>query len=192
MRVLSKVLKNQWSEPPFWAQPDPPMYLSSWAADRERIETDFFGLVEGAYKANGVVFACVLARLLVFSEARFQWRRFEQGRPTQLFGDPSLAILEKPWPNGTTGELLARMEQDSSFTGNFYATVVGEGADRRVRRMNPEHVTVITGSPSDDTEPFHLDARPVGYLYSPPKSKPRILMPDKVVHYSPIPDPVAQ
>jgi hypothetical protein len=34
----------------------------------------FGSYVNSAYKANGVVFACITARLLVFSEARFQFQ----------------------------------------------------------------------------------------------------------------------
>jgi hypothetical protein len=41
----------------------------------EGIGSDFAGLVNGAYKANGIVFACELTRMALFSEARFQWRR---------------------------------------------------------------------------------------------------------------------
>ena len=57
--------------------------------DRERIENDFEGYVEGAYKADGIVFACILARQLAFSEARFQWRQLRSGRPGDLFGNPT-------------------------------------------------------------------------------------------------------
>ena len=171
----------------------PPFWVGEGRAD-EAIEHDFSSYVSRAYKANGVVFACILARQLVFSEARFQWQRFSNGRPADLFGDPSLAILEKPWPNGTTGELLARMEQDASLAGNFYATIVDDRHGRRLRRLRPDWVTIITGSESDD--PAALDARVVGYLYHPngqtSSDKSVLLTPDKVAHWSPIPDPEAQ
>ena len=35
----------------------------------------FEGYVQGMYRNNGVVFACILRRLLVFSDIRFQWQR---------------------------------------------------------------------------------------------------------------------
>lgn len=162
--------------------------------DREDIACNFDGYVSKAYKANGVVFACILARLLVFSEARFQFQRFSNGRPSDLFGDPSLALLERPWPNGTTGELLARMEQDASLAGNFFATVVEDRDGRRVRRMRPDWVTIVTGSQSGD--PAALDAKVVGYIYAPQgvaaDSKQSLLSPSRVTHWSPIPDPEAQ
>jgi hypothetical protein len=60
----------------------------------EPIEANFQGYVQGAYKSNGVVFACMAARQLLFSEARFQFRQLRGGRPGDLFGSTELAILE--------------------------------------------------------------------------------------------------
>jgi phage portal protein BeeE len=163
---------------------------SPWGTpNREEVENSFEGYVTGAYKRNGIVFACVQARARAFSEARFQYQSFESGRPGRLFGAPSLALLENPWPNGTTGELLTRMEQDVSLAGNFFATTAGDGT--RIRRLRPDWVTIITGSPSDD--PFHVEAEVLGYIYDPQNgSRPVLLTTDKVVHWSPIPDPDAQ
>jgi phage portal protein BeeE len=136
-----------------------------------------------------VVFACVLARLLVFSEARFQWQRMSGGRPGELFGTPSLSLLETPWPNATTGDLLARMEQDASMAGNFFATVRGG----RIVRMRPDWVTIVLGSHSDpDLEAHHLDTELLGYIYQPAGyGQAEVLLPQEVAHYAPIPDPVA-
>lgn len=192
-------------EPPFWTL-DPYRHLSSYTSDRERIENDFEGYVNGAYKADGIVFACILTRQLVFSEARFQWREFRNGRPGNLFGSPELALLENPWPNGTTGELLTRMEVDLSLAGNFYATIADDqgrlgraaaGPSRRISHLRPDWVTIIVGSRSGD--PRAADARPVGYMYEPPvsgigtRADPVVLMPDEVCHYSGlVPDPTAR
>ena len=194
-------------EPEFWSL-DRFRYgmFSSSTPDRERIENDFEGYVEGAYKSDGIVFACILTRQLVFSEARFQWREFRNGRPGNLFGSPELALLERPWPNGTTGELLTRMEVDLSLAGNFYATTADDqgrlgraaaGGGRRLSHLRPDWVTIIVGSRSGD--PRAADAHPVGYLYEPPvssgtgaRSQPVLLMPDEVCHYSVLPDPTAR
>lgn len=163
--------------------------------DAEELDTTFAGYVEGAYKSNGVVFACILARLLVFSEVRFQFQRIVNGRPGELFGTEALSLLENPWPNGTTGELLSRMEQDASLAGNFYATEINDEHGRRIRRMRPDWVTIVTASRSGGG-PFALDARVVGYMYEPKigvnRPDPVLLMPDKVAHWSPLPDPDAQ
>src|SRR4051812_34401618 len=68
---------------------------------------NFEGIVQSVYKSNGVVFACMVARMLLFAEARFQYRRRRSGRPGELYGSAALKPLEKPWPNGTTGDLLS-------------------------------------------------------------------------------------
>jgi hypothetical protein len=55
-------------------------------ATQEQIGANFTGLTKQAYKSNGVIFACMLVRMLVFSEARFQFRQLRNGRPGDLFG----------------------------------------------------------------------------------------------------------
>lgn len=201
MRLVRRGRKS-FSEPPFWSD------LSRWGSgsafsiDREVIDSNFEGYIQGAYKANGVVFATCLVRQLAFSEARFLWRSFQNGRPGKLFGTPDLALLENPWPNGTTGELLARMEQDASLAGNSYWTTADDlgrfgaaatGPGFRMVRMRPDWVTIVIGSFSGN--PYDLDARPLGYLYRPqgPGSDSEVLLlPSEVAHYSPVPDPSAR
>lgn len=176
-----------WEMPPFWT--------GEAVRDAEEIDQHFEGYVTGAYKGNGIVFTCILIRLLTFSEVRFQYQRLESGRPTELWGDQSLSLLETPWPNGTTGELLARMEQDTSLAGNFFATIVEDRDGKRIRRLRPDWVTIVTGSRSGGG-PNALDARVVGYMYEPKagvdRPGPVLLTPSQVVHWSPIPDPDAQ
>lgn len=206
-RLLAATGRKAFSVPGFWADgvenEDLTWYPSllrttTWRADREDIEHDFEAIVEGAYKRNGIIFACILARLLPFSEARFQFQQLNKGRPGDLFSTQDLALLEQPWPNGTTGELLARMEQDASLAGNFYATPVGTGANRRIRRMRPDWVSIVSGIRGDtDGDPLALDAEILGYIYTPRYNGKEatdsvFLTPDRVVHYSPIPDPAAQ
>lgn len=170
-----------------------PSFWSNEAAE-DWEDCSFDGLVNGAFKASGPVFTCIQARLLVFSEARFQFQKFANGRPAELFGTEALGILERPWKNGTTGELLARMEQDTSLAGNFFATVVDDDKGRRIRRLRPSHVTIVTGSKSGD--PSALDAQVVGYIYHPygrhSERESTLLTVDQVAHWSPIPDPDAQ
>ena len=55
------------------------------------------------YDGNAVVFACEANRLLLFSEARFQFQQLVNGRPGDLFGTPALAVLEEPWVGASTG-----------------------------------------------------------------------------------------
>jgi hypothetical protein len=74
------------------------------------------GADPAAYKSCVVVFACMDVRAKLFSEARFQWRNTSK----KLFGTPELAILETPWPGGTTGDLLYRMLQMVDLSGNAF------------------------------------------------------------------------
>jgi phage portal protein BeeE len=160
----------------------------------EDIETSFTGYINGLYKSNGIVFAIVLARMLLFTEARFCWFEVgdngENGRPK---GRDGLELLESPWPNCGTGELLARMEQDVSLGGNFYA--VREGS--RLRRLRPDWVTIVlTAPPAEST---YADV--AGYWYHPGRSYTSagepgpgddVYLPDEICHWSPLPDPDAQ
>lgn len=158
--------------------------------EKEQIEPEFERYVVEMYRRNGIIFACILARMWVFSEARFQFQRFEGGRPGDLFGNPSLRIVEQPWENGTTGELLMHMEQDASLAGNCFITRVTDSNGDRLRRLRPDWVTILTGSPSGN--PYDIRARPVGYIYDDQRGNPVMLPAEQVAHYTPIPDPLAQ
>jgi phage portal protein BeeE len=163
---------------------------SSLRSDTELIENDFEGYVEGIYKRNGAVAALMFVRQMVFSEARFQWRQMRSGRPGELFGNADLALLEHPWPNATTGDLLTRMIADADLAGNCYLTVV----NGRIRRLRPDWVTIISGSRLEpDLFGAALDAELLGYIYSPRTpgtDQGTILTPDKVAHFAPYPDPL--
>lgn len=165
-------------------------------AKGESIPTSFASYVSGAYQTNGVVFACVLSRALVFSEARFKFRRLNNGQYGRLFGTEALAVLESPYPNGSTGELLFRMEQDASMAGNAYLLRrrAGTQRERRIHRLRPDWVTIILGSPneaSEDGPESDADVEVVGYRYQPPNQDPVFFGVEEVAHYSPIPDPLA-
>ncbi|MGV2384149.1 MAG UNVERIFIED_CONTAM: phage portal protein [Thermobifida fusca] len=161
------------------------------ALDEEQI----VGNLSHVVKTNGPVFALTLARLQVFSQARFQWTRMEQGAPADLFGTPELRILERPWPGGTTADLLARMEMDVTAAGNCYIRRVRRtrsGEDRLVR-MRPDWVIVIMGSQEDAEHPAEAaDVELLGYAYVPNMERSDrmiVLNPDEVAHYKPVPDP---
>lgn len=169
-----------------------PMYPSTSTYSRggkpaERIENSFTGYVYGAYKVNPIVYGLMTRRSSVFSEARFMWREILDGKPGDLFWNDALNVLSKPWPNGTTGELLTRMIQDVDLAGNCY--VVNEG--NRLRRLRPDWVQIIlSGNPLTDP-----DVDVVGYTFTPggpDAGEPVAYMPDEVCHWSPIPDPDAQ
>jgi phage portal protein BeeE len=198
---------------------DPGLNLNDWAmmyqgnsyplasmyprqGNHEEIESSFEGYVRGAYKSCGPVFACMVARMSIFTEARFQFQRLggtsgapgDANRPGKLFGTKALALLENPWPNGTTGELLARAIQDVDLAGNFF--VVEEGD--RLRRLRPDWVEIVL----DEAPELAVRSNIVGYVYKPggyANNSPdtwEIYPVDgsngRVAHWSPIPDPTAQ
>src|SRR5215212_160047 len=161
----------------------------------EEIPSDFAGLVEMAYKRNGVVFACMLVRQLLFSEARFQFRTMARGRPGELFGTRALRSLERPSPGKTTGHLLTRMIQDADLSGNWYGALRAGGL---IRRLRPDWVTIVGGSDDDpvsDTQIGDIDVDVIGYLYHPggrgSGRRPEVLLPEFVAHFAPVPDPLA-
>jgi hypothetical protein len=172
-----------------------PIGLGSQAWSKsEDIENSFTGYIQSVYKQDGPVFAVILARMLLFCEARFCWFEIgedgEDGRPA---GREGLGVLEHPWPNAGTGELLARMEQDVSLGGNFYA--VREAT--RLRRLRPDWLTIVLTAPPAEA----VESDVAGYWYHPGRSftnvieaapGDRLYMPEDICHWSPIPDPDAQ
>ena len=163
-----------------------PLSGGTLVGNEEKIGSGFEAYIRGAYQSNGIVFACELVRLMVFSEARFQWRQINSGRPGKLFGDQSLRVLEQPWPRGTTGDLLTRMELHSSFGGNAFVHRAGE----RLWMLRPDWVTLIYGG-----DPWEVGSELVGVGYQPGGpvggKKPVIYRPETVAHYAPIPDPLS-
>lgn len=160
----------------------------SYGLDYEDIGNHFTAYVNAAYKSDGVVFAVIEARRLLFTEARFVFQDMRGGQTGDLVDGPDLDILRKPWPNGSTGDLLGRMEQDVSLGGNAY--VVREG--RRLRRLRPDWVSIIlTEAPN---EAVACDV--AGYMYRPgglaSMADPEFYLPDEICHWAPIPDPDAQ
>lgn len=143
--------------------------------------------VQRMMKANGPVFACITARQMPFSEARFQFQEVRDGKPGKLVGDLNrLNVLASPWPGGTTGDLLSRMEQDASLAGNFFAVRHAGG----LRRLRPDWVRVVSavvGDSNSESDDFRSEV--VGYIYDPPKSASKLFAPSQIVHYAPIPDP---
>lgn len=175
-----------------------PVFSFSTGGSRDEIDQSFTGYVHGAYKQNGPVFAVVLARMALFSEARFLYQRMRNGRGTDLFSTRDLQILETPWPDGTTGDLLTRAEQDVSMGGNFYVVKEAGPFGRRLRRLRPDWVQLIlTADPSIATK-----ADVAGIMYTPgggrvsgvpgePTGKSEFFLPEEFAHWAPIPDPDA-
>jgi len=158
--------------------------------DREAVLPQFTAWAQNVYGSNSPVFAAILMRLMLFSEAAFTWQAKDD---KHLFGNQDLAILEHPWGDASTsGELLVRMEQDVSLAGNAYIwRVPGENW---LARLRPDWTTIIS-------EIVRVDGggqyrRKVGYWTEPPKGitgqgKGQFYPAAEVAHWAPIPDPVA-
>ena len=155
--------------------------------DSETIGNSFRSFAEQGYAGDGIVFSLIAKRLRLFSEVELKWQRKSTG---ELFGDRRLRLLEEPWPNADTGELLAHMEQDVSLAGNaFIRNVDG----MMLERLRPDLVTIAHGVFEDrGGREYRL---PVGYFYSEtPGSLDNadFFEVDEVAHWSPIPDPMAR
>ncbi len=166
---------------------------TSLSGERERIDSDFAGYVQGIYKRNGPVAALMFVRMYIFSEARFQFRRLRNGVPGELFGTAALVPLEKPWAGAATPALTKRMIQHADLAGNSFTARV-PGTDR-LRQLRPDWVTIVSASKSEpDRHGWALDAEVIGYIYSPGvvgALHDTLLLPDQVAHFAPIPDPEA-
>ena len=114
----------------------------------------------------GVVFALMLAKASLFSEARFQWRQFRNGRPGPLFGNTELEALEAPWPNATTGDLLSRLIQGLRPDR---ATSTGGRTGDGLTPLRPDWVTIVVGSNMDTDNPAAADRRSGRGLHLPPR-----------------------
>jgi HK97 family phage portal protein len=159
---------------------------SYMSKDVETVGTSFLSFATDGYQGNGVVFSCVQARTSLFAQATFKWQNLATQR---LFGDGSLSLLENPWPNGTTTDLLARMLQDVDLAGNAFVRIWPD----RLERLRPDHVDIV-----------HVDAAArgreegpdevIGYIYwcDGRGGDGEFVPVEEVVHWSPIPDPTTE
>lgn len=168
----------------------PPSFTQTLGGRQEAVPSSWKGYVDGVYKRNGVVFACLNTRMALFSEARIKFRRLRSGRPGDLFGTPALRMVEQPWAGGTTGDLLARALQDADLAGNSF---IVRRAGGRLQRLRPDYVTIVAGTPVGGNE--DIDVELIGYLFHPDGrggSRDTVaLLPSEVAHFAPIPDPSA-
>jgi phage portal protein BeeE len=155
--------------------------VSSWPhkTTREYLMSNLISYSEAGYKGNSVVFALVQARMDLFTEAEFKFRDLASKR---LFGTPDLSKLERPWPGGTTAELLARMEQDVSLAGNAFVRDCGS----RLERLRPDWVEII-----HQVDELTGADEVIGYLYRREGKGEEIYPVEEVAHWCPIPDPIS-
>jgi len=158
---------------------------------------DFVDYIDGVHKRNGVVAAAVTARALLVSQLRFKWRRTYGAGAGDLWGNRDLRPLEQPGTEPRPA-FLHRLEVDASYAGSAY--VVRDG--NQLRRLRPDHCTVVLGSNSDpewdgsDELRVPYDADILALLYHPGKydlqtGLATVFMPGQFTIWSPEPDPVA-
>lgn len=176
-----------------------PGYTTTYPTARaEPILDTFLGYVQGAYAANGVIFAVSMARMLLFSDVTLKFRRLGTiGGGNDLFGNQDLRLFERPWPGGTTQSLLTRAEQDVTTAGTFFLARSADGS--RLLRRRPDWMEFILDAPPQEA----VEANVIGYkytvggpwsggasrLYLAPRYDGDTLA--ECVHWAPIPDPMA-
>jgi phage portal protein BeeE len=147
-----------------------------------------FTAMQGA--RNPIVAAAIHARLLVFSEARFQFQAFVQGRPGRLFGSPALTVLENPFPGGQTGDLLAEMLLDVDLYGNAYRVRQRIDGVEQLVRLDPQRTMIVTGEVMDSLTGRPYGRNLLGYSVVDEHSNELAFFPaDEVAHFRPLPDP---
>lgn len=198
MRLIDQLVRRYGST--FWegeASAAAVLTTTYGSAGQEAILPQLASFTRSAYRDNGIVFGAILARLMLFSEATFVFQDRADGH---LFGanetdnrrSTALRKLENPWPNGSTGELLARMIQDADIAGNAY---IWDSGSQLVRRP-PEQMTIVSREASDghgrsfrEVVGYYWDPNPIGT--GQPSKDAQYYDVSEVAHWTPIPDPEA-
>jgi phage portal protein BeeE len=161
----------------------------------EDIDVGYQSLAWRAYMSNPVVFACMRVRRDLFTEARFGYQNMRGGVPGDFYGDrdrpnSGLALLDRPWPGATTGDLLKYLITDNDLAGNAFVARRGG----RLVRLRPDWTQIIHGSPDPESTMWDLDSEVMGYAYQPggPSfGRPWVfLQASEVAHFSTTPDPL--
>jgi phage portal protein BeeE len=192
---LADRLVSRWSNRYWEGEASGAAVVMAYGPDPKR-EPAAAGMVmqaQQAHQTNGVVFACVLARMMLLSEATF---KFRTKTDKSLYGNESLRILEYPWPNGTAGDLWARMEQDVSTAGNSF---IWQAETDLLVRLPPGEVIIVSEEVVGSSGNTYRNV--LGYDWDPSRSNPpgmskrpqaQFFPVDEVAHWAPYPDPLAR
>lgn len=191
MRLFDRLIGASRSELP---DPEAVAWLgTTWQGpgSTERVQQTYLSFAISAYSSNSAVYACSMARMQLLSQARF---KFQDTTTKRLYGGPELQILGTPWPNGTTADLIASMEQHVTVGGNAFVRRAGD----RLVSMRPDwtdilSVTVVDGYDYEGRQQSHDEV--LGYLYSDGGigvGEPVFYDVAEVAHWAPYPDPLAR
>ena len=166
------------------------------AGNRAMEVTDSLPSYSAAIRSVPPAFAAQMVRAMVLSQARFTYRNppSHPNKPRRVFTTANgLKLLETPWSNATTGELVSRMEWHAGLAG---AAFVAKRRDH-LQVLRPDWTGIVWGSDSQPDNPGGaLDGRLLGYFYcnggfnNEWGYKPEFLLADECVHWAPIPDPL--
>lgn len=194
--MLGRLLQRSGLEPSGMSWNDYMLLVQEFAYNGQRYVAPSmsfaeFTAMQGA--RNPIVAAAIHARLLVFSEARFQFQAFVNGRPGRMFGSPELSVLEQPFPGGQTGDLLTEMLLDVDLFGNAYRVRQRvDGVDQLVR-LDPQRTMIVTGDVVDSVTQQPFGRTLVGYsVVDKHNNELAFFTPNEVAHFRPLPDPSNQ
>lgn len=158
---------------------------------QSEIYPTMIGVTDGALKSDSIVFTCIGKHMKVFGEARLQYQPLGSYMPGDLYGKPSLKILEEPWPGGTTRDLLTLMDLYEQVGGNAF--VWKEDANT-LRVPRPDWVTIVLGNRREGGKVGDIDTEVIGYAYKPNGAGDRVqvMLPEHTAHWFTMPDPSCQ
>jgi phage portal protein BeeE len=192
MRLLDQLTARYRAQGYFEGMASGAAVYSSVGSDprRESSVQQMVAAATQAYETNGVVFACMMVRMMMLAEASFKFRRLSDKK---LYGNQDLRLLEYPWPNATAGELWARMEQSNSLDGNAFVAKV----ENDELLVLPAKEVIIVSEVVTSSSGIRYK-RPIGYDWDPQRfpgstnrSQAQFFTVDEVAHWSPVPDPSA-
>lgn len=177
--------RNGWDDVQSWinfANASFPVQTSGLLGAEPLLSGDDFASI---YKSNGIVFACTAIRQRIFSQITFRFAGMNNGKVGKLFGGPEIDILNKPWPNGTSGDLATRAILDADTKGAFFGVRQG---DTIYRRDPMKTSVVLSGNPLEDE---FVDI--MGYVYRPKGKQGPVYTytPSEMCHWTPVLDPDA-
>jgi phage portal protein BeeE len=147
-----------------------------------------------ALRACPPAFAAQMVRALVISQTRFVFRNTpgHPRTPRRRWSSSALSVLETPWPDATTADLITRMEWHAGLAGNAY---VVRRPDGYLKVLRPDWCALIFGSDRDpDAAPHAIDSEVLGLVYQnggigQSGATMELFLPDEFIHWAPLPDP---